>query len=111
MDLPSVSIVICTLNCRDDTERCLKSIRAQDYPQGKIEILIVDSYSTDGTIEVARELGANVILTKIRGYMEGRGMPKSIGCDNAKGDIVITIDSDNAMVGKDWLRKMVNPLL
>ena len=111
MDWPTVSIVICTLNCRSDTERCLRSIRAQDYPQDKIEIVVVDSYSTDGTIEIARELGANVILTEIRGYMEGRGMPKSIGCEAAKGDIIITIDSDNAMVGKDWLKQMVKPLL
>jgi glycosyltransferase involved in cell wall biosynthesis len=111
MQLPLVSIVICTLNCRDYTRRCLESIRAQDYPQEKIEIVIVDSYSTDGTIEVARELGARVILTEIRGYMEGKGMPKSIGCNSAKGDIIITIDSDNAMVEKTWLRNMVRPLM
>ena len=36
---PTVSIVICTLNCRDYTQRCLESIRAQDYPQDKIEIV------------------------------------------------------------------------
>ena len=111
MKLPKVSIVICTLNCREDTRRCLTSIREQDYPQNLVEIIIVDSYSTDGTIEVARELGAKVILTKIRGYMEGKGMPKSLGCSKAKGDIIITIDSDNKLVEKDWIKKMVFPLM
>lgn len=110
-DLPTVSFVICTLNCKDFTQRCLKSIRAQDYPQNKIEIVVVDSYSTDGTIETAQSLGARVILTKIRGYMEGKGMPKAIGCSKAKGDIVITIDSDNKLVEKDWIRKMIYPLM
>lgn len=109
--LPKVSIVICTLNCRDFLERCLKSIRSQDYPQKKVEIVVVDSYSTDGTIEVARKYGSRVILTKVRGYMEGRGMPKAIGCEKAKGDIIITIDSDNAMVEKDWIRKAIYPLV
>ena len=111
MKLPKVSFVVCTLNCKDFTKRCLESIRNQDYPQNKIEILIVDSYSTDGTIEVAKSLGARVILTKKRGYMEGKGMPKSIGCKKAKGNIIITIDSDNALVEKDWIRKMVYPLM
>lgn len=109
--LPKVSFVICTLDCKDYTERCLKSIREQDYPQDKVEIVMVDSYSTDGTIEVGKKYGANVILSKIRGYMEGKGMPKSIGCENAKGEIIITIDSDNKLVEKDWIRKMIKPLI
>ncbi len=108
---PKVSFVICTLNCRDYLERCLKSIWEQDYPKNKIELIVVDSYSTDGTIEIARILGAKVILTKIRGYMEGKGMPKSIGCSKAKGDIIVTIDSDNALVEKDWIKKMIYPLI
>lgn len=111
MDMPNVSFVICTLNCREYAKRCLQSIRKQNYPQNKVEIVVVDSYSTDGTIEVAKELGAKVILTKIRGYMEGKGMPKSIGCDKAKGDIIFTIDSDNFLVEKDWIRQMIYPLL
>ena len=43
--------------------------------------------------------------------MEGKGMPKSLGCENAKGDIIITIDSDNKLVEKDWIKKMVYPLM
>ncbi len=109
--LPTVSFVICTLNCKDYLKLCLQSIRKQDYPKKKVEIVIVDSYSTDGTLEVAKEYGSRIILTKIRGYMEGKGMPKSIGCEKAMGDIVITIDSDNSLVEKDWLRKMIYPLI
>lgn len=110
-EYPKVSFVICTLNCRDYTERCIESIIKQDYPKKNIEIVVVDSYSTDGTIEIAKKYGAKIILTKIRGYMEGKGMPKSIGCEKAKGDIIITIDSDNALVEKDWIKKMIYPLM
>tara|TARA_Y100000310_G_C20702463_1_gene831143 strand:- start:9765 stop:10733 length:969 start_codon:yes stop_codon:yes gene_type:complete len=111
MKTPKVSFIICTLNCKQDLERCLKSIRAQDYPQNKVEIVVVDSYSTDGTIEVAKEYKSTLLLTKIRGYMEGKGMPKSMGCEKASGEIIITLDSDNALVEKDWIRKMIHPLL
>lgn len=108
---PTVSFVICTLNCRDYTIRCLKSIRAQNYPQDKIEIVVVDSYSTDGTIEAAKELGARVILTEKGGNAEGKGGPKSIGCHESTGEIIITVDSDNALVGPEWLNNMVYPLV
>lgn len=110
MKLPKISIVICTLNCKDDLKECLESIRNQDYPKDKVEVIIVDSYSDDGTIELAKSFGAKVILTKKRGYMEGKGMPKSMGCKSAKGSIIITIDSDNSFVEKDWLRKIADIL-
>ncbi len=108
---PRVSFIICTLNCKEDLERCLKSIAEQDYPKGKIEIIVVDSYSSDGTIEVAKSFNARIILTKIKGYMEGKNMPKSLGCRKAGGEIIITLDSDNKLVEKDWIKKMVYPLI
>jgi len=109
--LPKVSFVVCTFNCRDYAERCFESIRKQNYPQNKVEIVVVDSYSTDGTIEIAKKFKANLILTKIRGYMEGKGMPKSMGCEKAKGDIIFTLDSDNSLVEKNWIRNMIYPLI
>ena len=111
MEWPEISIVICTLNCAEDMRRCFESIRKQDYPPGRIDVIVVDSHSTDGTVETARELGATVLLTDARGCSEGRGMPKSIGCAAAKGQIVVTLDSDNMLVESDWLKKMVAPLM
>jgi glycosyltransferase involved in cell wall biosynthesis len=108
---PTVSFVVCTLNCKDYLERCLSSIRAQDYPQKKVEIVVVDSYSTDGTLDVARKYKSRIILTKKRGYMEGKGMPKSLGCSRARGEIIITIDSDNKLVEKGWIKNMIYPLM
>jgi len=111
MEWPEISIVICTLDCVENLRLCLESIRKQDYPPDRIDVIVVDSHSTDGTLEAARELGATVLLTATRGCSEGRGMPKSIGCAAAKGQIVITLDSDNMLVECDWLKKMVAPLM
>jgi GT2 family glycosyltransferase len=46
---PFVSIVMPTLNSRDDIIKCLDSIRRLDYPNKYIEIIIWDNGSTDGT--------------------------------------------------------------
>ena len=111
MKLPKVSFVMSTHNCREYTKRCLLSIRKQDYPQDRVEIIVVDTYSTDGTREVAEKLGARVILMVNTGYMEGKGGTKSTGCEKANGEIVITIDSDNKLVEKDWIQNMIYPLV
>jgi len=43
--------------------------------------------------------------------MEGKGAPKSMGCDKANGKIIVTIDSDNSLVEKDRINNMIFPLM
>ena len=51
----SVSIMIITLNAEKNLEKCLESISKLNYPKEKIEVAIVDSSSTDKTLEIARK--------------------------------------------------------
>ncbi len=105
---PTVSFIVCTLNCRDYAKRCFESIKAQDYPN-KIEMIAVDSYSKDGTIEILKQLDVKVIFTEKR--PEGKGSAKWLGYKESKHDVVIFIDSDNKLVENDWTKKMVYPLV
>ena len=54
------------------------------------EILVVDNASTDRTSEVARELGARVVLEPRKGY----GRAYKTGFAKARGDIIVTMDGD-----------------
>jgi glycosyltransferase involved in cell wall biosynthesis len=83
----NVSIVIPTLN----EERNLPRVFAD---LGKIrgrlrEILIVDGYSKDRTISIARKSGARVIFDKI-----GKGSAVRKGLSAARGDVIVIMDAD-----------------
>jgi len=54
-----VSVVIPTYNSEKTLEKCLKSIGEQTY--GNIEIIAVDKFSEDETVEIAKSYGARVI--------------------------------------------------
>jgi glycosyltransferase involved in cell wall biosynthesis len=57
-----VSIIIPTKNNVNLLEKCLKSIRYLDFPKDEYEVIIVDGYSTDGTVEIAKKYGCKVIF-------------------------------------------------
>jgi len=90
---PLVSVVIPTYNSEKYIERCLRSIKNQTYKN--IEIIIVDKFSTDKTVDIAERHGAKVI-------QDGgeRTRAKNIGLKNAKGENVCFIDSDMELTPK-----------
>jgi len=56
LDADLVTVVVPARNERDAIRHCLASIQSQDHPE--LEILVVDGDSTDGTVDVVRELAA-----------------------------------------------------
>ncbi|MFH1888551.1 MAG: glycosyltransferase [Candidatus Omnitrophota bacterium] len=109
MALPAISIIIPTLNSERTLRECLNSIREQAYPQGELEIIIIDGGSLDSTLEIAQSLGATVI--KEPGRKDNPEARKAIGLSKASNKFVAFIDSDNILPHKDWLKAMVEPLV
>jgi len=62
----------------------------QRLPPGVDEVVVVDNASTDRTAEVARSLGARVIVESRRGY----GAAYKAGLRTATGDVIVTLDGD-----------------
>jgi glycosyltransferase involved in cell wall biosynthesis len=50
---PLVSVVVTTKNEERNIENCLRSIRRQSYPADRVEIIVVDNFSTDRTAEIS----------------------------------------------------------
>lgn len=107
--LPTISIIIPTLNSARTLRECLKSIRSQDYPQQLLEIMLIDGGSSDTTRTIANEFSV-----RFEQFPEKKDNPearKAIGLANAKYALALFIDSDNILPQRHWLRQMVAPLL
>lgn len=79
-----ISATVITLNEERDIARCLKSLSFAD------EIIVVDSGSTDKTVEIAKAMGAIVVPEPWRGY----GAQKNFAMSLAKGEWVLNLDAD-----------------
>ena len=102
---PTVSFIIPTLNSEAYLEGCLAAIQRQHYPAEQVEILVCDGGSTDATRDIATRADARVVANPGRTGEAG----KAAGIRTATGEILAFIDSDNEIVGDDWLRRMVAP--
>mgnify|MGYP001095594769 CR=1 FL=1 len=105
-DLPSLSIVIPTLNSSRTLSQCLESIFSQNYPREKVEVIIADGGSTDKTLRIAEGYGVDrVLINPLRTGEAG----KAVGAEMAKNELIAFIDSDNILPSPNWLRAMVRP--
>jgi cellulose synthase/poly-beta-1,6-N-acetylglucosamine synthase-like glycosyltransferase len=100
-DLPLVSIVIPMLNERDAIERCIRSILAQDYASNRLEIIVVDGLSSDGSQDkvksLAREYG-NIEL--LENPQHRTPISLNIGVKNASGDVIIILGAHTTIDAK-----------
>jgi glycosyltransferase involved in cell wall biosynthesis len=102
-----ISVIIPTLNSEKYLEECLNSIRTQEYPQEKIEIIIIDGGSTDSTVDIAKKYKTIILKNPLKTGEAG----KAVGLKKAKGEFILSIDSDNILENKDSLKRLIHPLL
>src|SRR5438270_8170934 len=91
----SLSIVIITHNEEHNLPRTLASV-AELVKQTSGEIIVLDSGSTDRTVEVAKSLGAKVFLEEWKGY----ATRKKSAIDRASRDWILSLDADEEVAPK-----------
>jgi rhamnosyltransferase len=102
-----ISIVIPVKNGGTGLERCLASIAAQ-RGEDEVEVVIVDSGSRDGSVEVARRSGATVHEIKPADFSHGAS--RNIGAGLSRGEWLVFISQDAFPVDDDWLRRLIAPM-
>ncbi len=108
-NFPSLSVVMATFNSGRTINKSLGSVRAQDYPQEKIEIIIVDGGSTDNTLESVKRY--NVQLIKVPEELQNAEYNKGVGVNAASRDILFLMDHDNILPHNKWFKKMIIPFI
>lgn len=87
MPQPLVSVIVPTKNSDAFLEACLRSVRAQTYPQ--VELIVVDNHSTDRTRAIAERFA-----DKVFEQGDERSSQRNYGVQKAGGEYVLFVDSD-----------------
>jgi glycosyltransferase involved in cell wall biosynthesis len=88
----TLSVVIITHNEEANLERTLNSVQPL-ISDGKGEIIVVDSGSTDHTVEIAKSFGAKVFVEEWKGF----AAQKNSAIDKATGDWILSLDADEEL--------------
>ncbi|MDE1798307.1 MAG: glycosyltransferase family 2 protein [Candidatus Micrarchaeota archaeon] len=88
---PTVTLVIPSYNSRHTIFECIKACQAIRYPN-KVEILVVDDGSTDGSTEQIAKIKGIRLLRKEKNA--GKGAALNMAIRQAKGEIIGCVDSD-----------------
>jgi glycosyltransferase involved in cell wall biosynthesis len=106
---PKISVVIATFNAERVLEKCLISLREQNYPQDRIELIIADGGSTDSTKKIVTKYQGRIV--SVPKDLQGAEFNKGFGLQYVTGEFILCIDYDNVLPHKEWLNKMLAPLL
>ncbi|MCQ8185382.1 glycosyltransferase [Parvularcula maris] len=107
----SVSIVFRALNEEKWFADALQACRDQDLSGSDIEteIILVDSGSTDGTLEIAERFGCRIVHIKKQDFTFGRSL--NWGCEAATGEVLVFISAHCIPAHPRWLVNLTEPLL
>ena len=105
---PAISIVIPVFNEEFTIGDVIKRVKiALEKMSLPYEILVVDDCSTDNSLRVS--LKSEVKVLSLREH-KGKGYALRTGFESAKGDIIVTIDSDGSH-NPEELPKLITPIL
>ncbi|MEK7448573.1 MAG: glycosyltransferase family 2 protein [Planctomycetota bacterium] len=102
MPNPPISACVVTFNEKENIKRCLESLKWVD------EIIVIDSFSTDGTTEVCRAYTDKIIQHEWPGFVK----QKNFALQQASHDWVLSLDSDEVLsdelreeILKEWAKR------
>ena len=105
---PAVSIIVRTLNEAKFLPECLQKIGEQKY-SGPVEIVVVDSGSTDDTVRIAANFNAKIVHISKSEFTFGRSL--NVGCEASSGEVLVLLSAHCIPCDANWLQDLVNPLL
>ncbi len=108
MNSPEISFIIVNFNGKEHLKDCFNGIFNQNYPTDKIEIIMVDNGSEDGSIDYTEKNFPTIKIIK-NITNEGFAKPNDDAAKIAKGKYLALINNDMRL-DKNWLNEMLDTL-
>ncbi len=105
---PVVSVIIPTYNRKESLLRTLDSLARQTYPADRMEVIVVDDGSTDGTTDAIASRYAAVHL--IQQANQGAAAARNAGVGLARGELLVFVD-DDVTLHETYLQAVTAPCL
>lgn len=102
----SVGVVIRALNESERIGECVDAIFRQ-RGSFDLDVLVVDSGSTDGTVDIAKARGGRIVELSPGEFDYSTAL--NVGIGDVRGELVISISAHAVPVGDDWLERMTGP--
>lgn len=103
MNGKTVTIVIPAYNSEKTIAQTIEACLNQEYPQEKLEIIVVDDGSTNDTAEIVRKYPVKYIFQENSGPAKAR----NTGWKNAQGEIICFTDAD-CIPPENWISSLVS---
>lgn len=112
-ELPSASVIVAARNEEDKILECIESLNSLIFPEGKLEIILVDDHSTDRTNEIISEFIKDkpqfklIKPEKTIAELKGKTNALANSIKIASGEIILTTDAD-CIVNPNWAKTLVS---
>ena len=104
---PSVSIIVAARNEAENLPACLRSLISVNYPKEKLEIIIVNDFSTDSTKEILDSFhSVQVVHLKEEKKRPGKAGALLEGIKKSSGEIIFVTDAD-CKIPKTWIKTIL----
>lgn len=103
------SVIIRTYNEQKYLDQLLRLIHQQECKTTDLEVIIVDSGSTDATLDIASKHRCNIVHIKKEDFTYGRAL--NLGCEIAMGDFLVFVSGHCLPVDSKWLDELILPLI
>lgn len=106
-DRPIATVAILTFNGDAYLRRILEAVSRQ-LIDGAVEIMVIDSGSTDGTLGIISDF-PHVVLHQIPNEEFGHGKTRNLAATLARGEFIAFLTHDAIPISDDWLKELVAP--
>jgi glycosyltransferase involved in cell wall biosynthesis len=103
-----ISVIIRALDEAASIGRCIQLVRSQKTGLDKVEVIVVDSGSTDATMQIARRFGARVVSVERSSFTFGGAL--NAGAAVAEGEVLVALSAHAFPLDQGWLARLAGAL-